>query len=45
MVFDENSALAKIWQRLILTNPDKFTIDSVPAIGNLREVVSSLLEG
>ena len=45
MVFNKNSALVKIWVRLILTNPDKFTIDSVPAIGNLREVVSSLLEG
>lgn len=45
MEFTENSALVKIWERLIITSPDKYTIDIVPAIGNLREVVSSLLEG
>lgn len=45
MVFNKESALVKIWERLILSNPDRYSLDSVPAISNLREVVASLLEG
>lgn len=42
MVFDENSGLVRVWVGLLNKENSPYTIDSVPNIGNLRDVVSSL---
>lgn len=42
-MFNENSGLVKIWVSLIQRGV--YTKDDIPAIGNLREVVISVLEG
>lgn len=42
-MFDENSGLVKTWVTLI--RKGVYTIDSVPSLSNLREVVTRVLEG
>jgi hypothetical protein len=42
-MFDENSGLVKIWVRLLSHSNGKYTIDNVPNIENLREVVESVM--
>lgn len=42
MQFDESSALTKLFTNLVKAG--KYTIDTVPAIGNLREAVQSVLK-
>lgn len=42
-MFNENSGLVKIWVRTIQDPKDPRTIDDVPDISNLREVVASLV--
>ena len=43
-MFNENSGLVKIWVRAIQDVNDPRTLDDVPNISNLREVVSQLLD-
>lgn len=40
-MFDENSALVKVWVKLI--NENQYTKDQIPNIQNLREIVLSLI--
>jgi len=42
-MFNENSGLVKIWVRAIQDVNDQRSLDDVPDISNLREVVSQLL--
>lgn len=42
-MFNENSGLVKIWVTLIQINQK--TLNDVPAISNLREIVTQLVEG
>lgn len=42
-MFNEHSGLVKTWVSLI--QKGIYTTDSIPNIGNLREVVISVLEG
>lgn len=42
MVFTENSAIVKTWVRLV-KNGD-YTREQVPALGNLQDVVYSILD-
>lgn len=42
-MFNKNSGLVKIWITLIQTNQK--TLNDVPAISNLREIVTQLVEG
>lgn len=41
MVFTEKSALAKTWVRLIQSKA--YTLEDVPNIGNLKEIVETVL--
>jgi len=41
MVFTKDSALVKIWYGAILTN--QYTLDHVPKLSNLKEVVTELV--
>jgi hypothetical protein len=43
-MFNENSGLVKIWVRLIQQDESGYTIDDVPAISNLRDVVAALIQ-
>ena len=43
-MFNENSGLVTIWVRLIQQNESGYTIDDVPAISNLKEVVAALVQ-
>lgn len=40
-MFNKNSGLVKIWVRLI--NQGNYTINDIPTINNLKEVVISLI--
>ena len=42
-MFNENSALVKIWIRLIQNEDNNYTIKSVPNISNLKEIITKLL--
>jgi hypothetical protein len=42
-MFNENSGLVKAWVNLI--NQGAYTLEQVPNLSNLREVVASLVEG
>jgi len=42
-MFNENSGLVQVWLRLIKNN--NYTIDQVPNISNLKEIVIKILEG
>ena len=42
-MFDENSGLVKTWVNLIENGV--YTIDDVPDLSNLKEVVASVLKG
>lgn len=41
MVFTENSGLVKVWVSLILAGT--YTLDQVPQLSNLKEVVTSVI--
>lgn len=41
-MFNENSGLVRTWVDLILR--DQYTIEDVPNLLNLRDVISSILE-
>lgn len=43
-MFDENSGLVKIWIRLLNDKNSQYTIENVPNISNLREIVLKELE-
>lgn len=43
-MFNENSGLVKVWVRLIQKNGDKYKLEDVPDIGNLKEIVKSVLD-
>lgn len=42
-MFNENSGLVKTWVKLI--QQGAYTLDQVPNLSNLREVVASVMEG
>lgn len=42
-MFNENSGLVKIWLRL-LTQDNNYTIEDVPDIDNLKEIIISLFK-
>lgn len=42
-MFNKDSGLVKIWVRLLSSKDSLYTIDNVPNISNLKEVVSSLI--
>jgi hypothetical protein len=42
-MFNENSGLVKTWVNLV--RQGAYTVDQVPNLSNLREVVISVLEG
>jgi hypothetical protein len=42
-MFNENSGLVKTWVNLV--RQGAYTVDQVPNLSNLREVVVSVLEG
>jgi hypothetical protein len=42
-MFDKNSGLVKTWVNLV--QQGAYTVDRVPNLSNLREVVISVLEG
>lgn len=44
-MFNKNSGLVKIWVRLLTSKNSLYTIDDIPNISNLKEVVLSLIEG
>ena len=44
-MFNENSGLVKIWVRLLTAKDSSYTIDNVPSISNLKEIVLSLIKG
>ena len=44
MTFDKNNALAKTWVKMLKKTNSPYTIDDVPNIGNLREVVKELMK-
>ena len=41
MVFTENSGLVKVWVSLVLAGT--YTLDQVPQLSNLKEVVTSVI--
>ena len=41
MVFTENSGLVKVWVSLVLN--DTYTLDQVPKLFNLKEVVTQVV--
>jgi len=43
MIFNENSGLVLIWVRLIKNPNNNFTIDDVPNISNLKDIVEQIL--
>jgi hypothetical protein len=40
-MFNENSGLVKVWVSLVLAGT--YTLDQVPQLSNLREVVTSVI--
>jgi hypothetical protein len=42
MVFNENSYLARLWANKVLDENNNTTIEDVPELFNLKEVVESL---
>lgn len=42
-MFNENSGLVKVWVSLILV--ETYTVDQVPQLSNLKEVVTSVING
>ena len=42
-MFDENSGLVKTWVRLLKKKNSKYTIDDVPEIDNLVDVVKQAM--
>lgn len=42
-MFNKDSGLVKIWVRLLSSKDSLYTIDNVPNISNLKEVVLSLI--
>lgn len=43
-MFNKDSGLVKVWVRLLNSKDSMYTIDNVPNIGNLKEIVLSLIE-
>jgi hypothetical protein len=41
MIFTKDSALVKVWVSLVLS--ETYTLDEVPALFNLREVVTEVI--
>lgn len=44
-MFNKNSGLVKIWVGLVLNPENEYTIEDVPKISNLQEVVASVING
>lgn len=42
-MFNKNSALVKIWVSLVLANT--YTLDQVPVMSNLKEIVIEVVNG
>lgn len=42
-MFNKDSGLVKIWVRLLSSKDSLYTIDNVPNISNLKEIVLSLI--
>ena len=42
-MFNKDSGLVKIWVRLLSSKDSLYTIDNVPNISNLKDVVLSLI--
>lgn len=38
-MFNKDSGLVKIWVRLLTKENSKYTIDDIPSISNLRDIV------
>lgn len=43
-MFNKNSGLVKIWVGLVLNPENEYTIDDVPKISNLQDVVASVIK-
>lgn len=43
MIFNENSGLVIVWVRLIKNPNNNFSINDVPDISNLKEIVEQIL--
>ena len=43
LMFNENSGLAKTWANLV--KQGLYTLDQVPNLSNLREIVQKMVEG
>lgn len=43
MVFTKDSGLVKVWVGLVLNPDSNYTLDSVPALFNLKEVVTEVV--
>lgn len=44
-MFNKNSPLVKTWVRLLTAEDPVYTIDDIPPISNLKEVVLSVIVG
>ena len=44
-MFNKDSGLVKIWVRLLTSENNLYTIDDIPNISNLKEIILSLIEG
>jgi len=44
-MFNKNSGLVKIWVGLVLNPENDYTLEDVPKISNLQEVVTSVVNG
>ena len=41
-MFNKDSGLVKIWVRLLTSKNSSYTIDNVPSISNLKEIVCQM---
>lgn len=44
-MFNKNSGLVNIWVGLVVNPENDYTIEDVPNISNLQEVVASVING
>ena len=43
MKFTQNSGLVKVWVGLVMNSDNGYTLDDVPKLYNLREVVEQII--
>lgn len=44
-MFNKNSGLVKVWVGLVMNPNNEYTLEDVPKIGNLQEVVTAVVNG